>query len=122
MTRYRFQQKRNFYSMWHLGKKGWYIWCIVNNFILHFDEVHIGSSIRYKTTLFVNYFLKRNKVKRILISLNRCSEYSLFSKTLRRHIRFCDTDQSELSKKSINEKVLILHLTGLQARERALFC
>ena len=37
------------------------------NFILHFAELHIGSSIRYEKTLFGNYFLK-GYVKRILIS------------------------------------------------------
>ena len=35
-------------------------------FILHLFELHIGSSIRYKHTLFGNNFLKNNKVKIIL--------------------------------------------------------
>ena len=38
------------------------------NFILHFTVLHIGSSIRYKNTLFWNYFLNCYIVKRILIS------------------------------------------------------
>ena len=28
------------------------------NFVLHFAELHIGSSIKYENTLFGNYFLK----------------------------------------------------------------
>ena len=35
------------------------------NFILHFFELHSGSSIRYEITLFQNTFLKWYKVKRI---------------------------------------------------------
>ena len=42
----------------------------------HFAELHIqGSIIKYKNTLFGNYFLKCNEVKRIVISFNCCSEY-----------------------------------------------
>ena len=46
------------------------------NFILQFAELHSGSSLRYKYSLFEKYFLKCNKVKRILISFNCFSEYS----------------------------------------------
>ena len=50
------------------------LFCIITNdpvsFIFHFVELHIGSSIRYETTLFGNYFLKYYKVKRILMSFN----------------------------------------------------
>ena len=45
------------------------------NFILHFAELHIGSSTRYENTLFKNYFLKCYTVKRNLISFNCFSEY-----------------------------------------------
>ena len=46
------------------------------NFILHFAELHIGSSIRYENTkMFGNYFLNCYVVKRILISFNCFSEY-----------------------------------------------
>ena len=48
------------------------------NFILHFSELHIGSSIRYENPLFGNYFLKCYIVKRILISFNCFSEYICF--------------------------------------------
>ena len=41
------------------------------------DILHISISIRYKITLFGNNFLKCNIVKRILISFNCFSEYSL---------------------------------------------
>ena len=46
------------------------------NCILHFAELNIGSSIRYKYTLVGNYFLKGNKIKRILISFNCFSLYT----------------------------------------------
>ena len=46
------------------------------NFILHFAELHIGSSIRYEDTLFKKYFFKCYIVKRKLISFNCFSEYS----------------------------------------------
>ena len=45
------------------------------NVILHFAELHIGSSIRYENILFGNYFLKYYIVKIILISFNCFSEY-----------------------------------------------
>ena len=45
------------------------------NFILHFAELHIGSSISYENTLFRNCFLKCYIVKIILISFNCFSEY-----------------------------------------------
>ena len=45
------------------------------NFIFHFAELQSGSSITDKKTVFGNYVLKCNKVKRILISSNCFSEY-----------------------------------------------
>ena len=49
----------------------WY--CIIAN-VLHVAELHIGSSIRYETTLFRNPFLKCYIVKIISISFNCFSE------------------------------------------------
>ena len=58
---------------------------------LHFAELHIGSSIRYKNTLVGNYFLKCNEIKRILISSFNCfSEYNLpsFNKVITHSLTF----------------------------------
>ena len=52
-----------------------YLYQLPVNFILHFAEWHIGSSIRYETTSFGNIFFKCYIVKRILISFNCFSEY-----------------------------------------------
>ena len=45
--------------------------------ILHFAELLIDSSIRYKNTLFGNYFLQCNKVKIILIPFNTIKHSSI---------------------------------------------
>ena len=45
------------------------------NFIFHFDEVHFGFSIRYNNSLFGNYCLKSNIVKRNSISFSCFPEY-----------------------------------------------
>ena len=59
------------------------VWCcmVANDqyFFLHFSELHIGSFIRYKNTLFLNYVLKCYLVKSILISFNCFSEYIISS-------------------------------------------
>ena len=47
------------------------------NFNLHFGELHSDSSINDSNTLFENYLPKCYKVKRILISFNCFSEYSI---------------------------------------------
>ena len=47
---------------------------MAREFILHFAELHIGSSIRYENTLFKYYFLKCYIVKRNLISFDCFSE------------------------------------------------
>ena len=55
---------------------------MTHKFLLHFAELQIGCSIKYKNTLFGNCFLKCNKVKRMLMSFNWFSEYTLqFRKT-----------------------------------------
>ena len=36
------------------------------NFTLHFIELQIGSSIKYKNTLFGNYFLKCNNIVKLI--------------------------------------------------------
>ena len=59
----------------------------MSNSILHFAELHIGSSIIYKCTLIGNYFLKSDKKVRILISFNRFS-YIQFVESVRD--RSCD--------------------------------
>ena len=47
------------------------------NFILHFAELHIGSSIRHENTLYKKCFFKSYIVKRDLISFNCFSEYTI---------------------------------------------
>ena len=47
------------------------------NFNLHFGELHSNNSINDKNNLFENYIPECYKVKRILISFNCFSEYSL---------------------------------------------
>ena len=47
------------------------------NFILHSAELHIGSSIIYENALYGIYFLNWYIVKRMLISFNCFSEYTL---------------------------------------------
>ena len=50
------------------------------NFSLHFGELHSDNSIYDKNNLFENYIPKCYKVKRILISFNCFSEYTLIAK------------------------------------------
>ena len=57
------------------------------NLILHVTKLHIGSSVRYKNTLFGNYYLIYYIVKIILISFNCFSEYILEDN--KKHT-FCD--------------------------------
>ena len=47
------------------------------NFHLHFGELHSNNSINDKNNLFENYIPKCYNVKRILISFNCFSEYSI---------------------------------------------
>ena len=47
------------------------------NFILHFGELYSDNSINDKNNLFENYIPICYKVKRVLISFNRFSEYSI---------------------------------------------
>ena len=54
------------------------------NFNLHFGELHSINSINDKNNLFENYNPKCHKVKRILISFNCLSEYSMFLSALDR--------------------------------------
>ena len=51
------------------------------NFNLHFGELHSDNSINDKNNLFENYIPKCYKVKRILISFNCFSEYTLNQET-----------------------------------------
>ena len=49
------------------------------NFDLHFGELHSDNSINDKNNLFENYIPKCYKVKRILISFNCFSEYTIYT-------------------------------------------
>ena len=55
--------------------------CCPVNLILHFGELMIGSSIKYKKpTLFENFILKCYKVKRIIKSFDPLSGYITINK------------------------------------------
>ena len=47
------------------------------NFNLHFGKLHSDNSINDKNNFFENYIPKCYKVKRIIISFNCFSEYSM---------------------------------------------
>ena len=55
------------------------------NFNLHFGELHSHNSINDKNNLFENSIPKCYKVKRILISFNCFSEYSLNRQLIEKH-------------------------------------
>ena len=72
---------------------------------LRFAELHIGGSIRYKYTLVGNYFLKCNKIKRIIISFNLFSYYNVFRKKIELHFLFSDVIDQYDQKRRFDDKL-----------------
>ena len=69
--------KNKVYCLWTFGTEGVVLYRnqLPVHFILHFAELQIGNSIKYKKTLFENNFLKCSNVKIILIPFNCFYEY-----------------------------------------------
>ena len=81
------------------------------NFILHFAELHIGSSIRDKNILFGNYFLKCNKVSKGAKIRNRYNQVPHLTQDTNGKVTHSqETPQTRANMSALSQQVTKAHI------------